>query len=772
MLEKRARSHKEMDRPTIQLNRSRERFLDWLIDRGDYVFAFCLYIVLTILFTWPLAENFTTFVNGNIQDVFHELWYLHLGSTGTYGPFFLFSTPLSYYPTGAPLYFQVLSPFNTLNFMWMSPILGEIVSYNILYMFTFFFAGFTTYVFVKYLTKNNYAAFLAGLAFAFAPIHTGQGFAHLNIMSVEFLPLFAYFMVKMAREQNMWNSVYVGIALVLNAMCDLHMFLLATTMLAIYVVYTFLTQRKLIANKGYIHRFIVFGAFSAVTLFAVYFQTIYGLLFVPQSIGSSSSVTRFISAKSADLVSFFIPSSDNPFLSRYFASINTQIGKVAQVPNISGTAYVGYSVLALGLLGLVFFWKRKDLYFWGVLALVGAWLALGPYIQVDGVLTPIPGLWGYLYYVIPLLNSFRAPYRFDYLVAFGLAVLAGYGVKGIMEKLSSIKIPNATKNLMKVLVIFILCTLVIVEFLPIPYAEYNAQIPQYYQVLANDHSNYSVIEVPLQKSFSVYLYYQSEYNKPLIDGSIPRDPQYPSTLQQSTPFINELGFYAPGKAPPGIINQTFPLMTLAPYLLEQYQVKYIIVHKNLFSNSTGYLPYVQLLSAVLGQPAYQDSTIVAYKFDPPASNVSGVIQFLQTYNNISTISFLYGNWFKYGLFGAGTQAMSGFGGLDVFSATNQYVQLEFSVDGVGSTYPLQLTVNGQTIATYMAFKGVYTTYTTPFFQVKAGENQVLFYSPNGCAVPITPTARNVVKPRANLNFCVTADFQWIDPIAAHTTVQS
>ncbi len=756
----------------IQMGKSRERFVSWLLDRGDYVFAFCLYVVLTILFTWPLAENFTTFVNGNIQDVFHELWYLHLGSTGTYGPFFLFSTSMSYYPTGAPLYFQVLSPFNTLNFMWLSPAFGEIVAYNLLYMFTFFFAGFTTYIFVKYLTKNNYAAFLAGLAFAFAPIHTGQGFAHLNIMSVEFLPLFAYFMVKMAREKNMWNAIYVGIALVLNAMCDLHMFLLATTMLTVYLVYTFLTQRKLIANRGYIQRFIVFVSFSALTLLFVYFQTIYGLLFVPQSVGSSSSVTRFISAKSADLLSFFVPSSANPFLSRYFASINTQIGKVAVVPNESGTAYVGYTVLALGILGLVFFWRRKDLYFWAALAFVGALLALGPYISVDGVLTPIPGLWGYLYYVIPLLNSFRAPYRFDYLVAFGLAILAGYGVTGLMERLSSIKVPNATKTLMKVLVVCILCTLVIVEFLPIPYAEYNAQIPQFYQVLANDHSNYSVIEVPLQKSFSVYLYYQSAYNKPLIDGSIPRNPQYPSTLQESVPFINELGFYSPGNAPTDIINQTFPLMTLAPYILEQYQVKYIIVHKNLFSSPTGYLPYVKLLSSVLGQPMYQDSTIVAYKFDPPASNVSGIVQFLRIYNNISLISFLYGNWFKYGLFGAGTRAMSGFAGLDVFSATNQYVQLEFRVDGVGTTYPLQLSVNGQTVGTYMAFKGVYTTYTTSFFPIKAGENEVLFYSPNGCAVAITPTARNIVRPRANLNFCVTADFQWIDPISAHTTIQS
>ena len=328
-------------------------FRDWLLDHGDHVFALCMYIILTVLFTWPLAANFRTFVNGNAFDVFHELWYLRLGSSSPTGPFFLFSTSASYYPTGAPLYFQVLSPFNTLNFAWLSKLFGEIVAFNLLYMFTFFFAGFTTYILVKYLTKNNYAAFLAGVAFAFAPIHTGQGFDHLNIMSAEFIPLFTYFMIKMARERTTWNSVYTGVAMILNAMCDLHMFLLTAAVFVIFHIYTFFTQRKLIVNRGYIQRLIVMITLTSLLGFVVYFQTAYGLFFVPKSIGAASSVTRFLSAKSADLVSFFIPSSANPFLSRYVATLNVDIGRSTVLPNEAATAYVGYTVLGLSLLGLI-----------------------------------------------------------------------------------------------------------------------------------------------------------------------------------------------------------------------------------------------------------------------------------------------------------------------------------------------------------------------------------------------------------------------------------
>ncbi len=319
-----------------------------------------------------------------------------------------------------------------------------------------------------------------------------------------------------------------------------------------------------------------------------------------------------------------------------------------------------------------------------------------------------------------------------------------------MDKISGVKLPNMTKTLMKVFVITILCTLVIVEFLPVPYAEYYGPIPQFYQVLANDHSNYSVIEVPIQNpDQSLYLYYQSAYNAPMIDGSIARNPAYPSTLYETTPFIDQLGTFSPTASPQDIINQTFPLLTLAPYILAQYNVKYIIVHKDLFNTPTGYLPYVQMLTQVLGQPIYQDTSLVAFRFTPPDSEM-GVVQFLQQYKNISVISFLNGNWLRKGLFGANARALSGFGGLTIFSGANRSIQLQFSVEGLGQSYPLQLSVNGQILGTYLAFTGSYTEYSTPYFHINEGENQIMFYSPGGCNVPVSPTAKNLASPKARL----------------------
>ncbi|MGI0090253.1 MAG: hypothetical protein ACREBS_00960 [Nitrososphaerales archaeon] len=748
-------------------------FLSGFVNRGDYVFVFLLYILATILFTWPLAQNFTTFVNGNQMDVFHELWYLRLGSTAPFGPFFLFSTSSSYYPTGVPLYFQVISPFNTLVFGVLARFFGEIVAYNLLYMFTFYFGAYATYVLVYYLTNNKYGAFFAGLAFAFAPIHTGQGLAHLNIMSSEFIPLFLYFLIRMAREVSMWNPVYSAIALILNAMCDLHMLLICTAILIVFVAYYLFAQRRMILNRPFIKRLGIMIVLSGLLGFIVYFQTAYGLLFVPKSIGSTSSIVEFLSAKSADIYSFFLPPSGNPFFRSYTAQYYNLIYPNSALPTSPLDAYLGVSVVTMAIVGIIAYRHKREIYLWLILAVVGFLLALGPYVHVEGVVTPIPALWAYLYYLVPIFNSFRAPYRFDYITALGLAILAGYGISTIMSKIDERRrkrtngIALAT---LKLLVMFLLCLVLVAEFLTIPYPEFYGPVPNFYQTLANDPSNFTVLEVPTQARWSLYLYYESAYNAPLINGNVPRIPRYPQSFLEATPFINELGHYRPGRASQDIINGTPSAIALAPYILAQYNIRYVILHKDLFRNSTAYISYAQLVSQVAGAPIYQDSTIIAWKFQPQQN--SSMMSYFQYNGNVSLIGLLYGGWYPHGLFGAHTRAIDVFGGVNLFSAGNQYVQFEFKVRGIGGNYPLQLSLDGQMIGTYLAENGAYTVYTTPYVFVPRGESQLLFYSIDGCKIPTTPTAFNVPLQRITSVSCVSAQFSWIDPITATTTVES
>lgn len=92
-----------------------------------------------------------------------------------------------------------------------------------------------------------------------------------------------------------------------------------------------------------------------------------------------------------------------------------------------GTYYVGIIPLLLSLLALGWLGKgkphRRQVCFFGVLILVSFFLALGKYNPVYGLLNHLPPF-----------SFFRHPVRFLLLACFGFSVLAGFGVRRLMEE--------------------------------------------------------------------------------------------------------------------------------------------------------------------------------------------------------------------------------------------------------------------------------------------------------------------------------------------------
>lgn len=83
--------------------------------------------------------------------------------------------------------------------------------------------------------------------------------------------------------------------------------------------------------------------------------------------------------------------------------------------------YVGLAGLALALVGLVTWRRKRIVRFAGVLAAAGILLSLGDW-------TPFHG---WFYELVPGYDRVRAPGRFLFLVDFGLAILAAYGIQTI-----------------------------------------------------------------------------------------------------------------------------------------------------------------------------------------------------------------------------------------------------------------------------------------------------------------------------------------------------
>src|SRR5262249_9188623 len=64
-------------------------------------------------------------------------------------------------------------------------------SYNLLLLGTIVLSGLGMYLLVRELTDQPVAAFLAGLAFAFAPYRIDQ-FAHIEVLSSQWMPFALY----------------------------------------------------------------------------------------------------------------------------------------------------------------------------------------------------------------------------------------------------------------------------------------------------------------------------------------------------------------------------------------------------------------------------------------------------------------------------------------------------------------------------------------------------------------------------------------------------
>jgi len=285
----------------------------------------------------------------------------------------------------------------------------------------------------------------------------------------------------------------------------------------------------------------------------------------------------------------------------------------------------------------------------------------------------------------------------------------------------------------------------------------NATIPSFYtQVLANDHSNFTVLDVPAYNGNDVYLYYQSAYGAPVVNGHISRTPPESLIFTTSYPFIDQLGTYIRGRRalPPDIINQTINVNQIAPYILAQYHIKYIIIHKDLLSPVL-YNKAVSLVSSVLGLPYYVDQQLTVFRFIPPSPTM-GLASYPSA-ANVTHVALLTGGWNPYGLPGHHARTLTASGGLDVYMQYAEPIQVRFIARSINITEFIQVQVNGQSVGTYELVPGKYQLYSTPFVSMGTGYNLVTFTSLEGCQ-PVSFGGSSVSPPAS---VCVSGEFNSI-----------
>ncbi len=144
--------------------------------------------------TWPLILGISGDVPGDLGDSLLNMWILAWGAehvprllTGAIGWGEFWNANI-FHPDPLALALSEHLFGQTLQILPVYWLTGNIIlCYNLLFISTFALSGFGTYLFVRDLTGDNRAAFIAGLVYGFLPYRIAS-VPHLQVMSSQWMP--------------------------------------------------------------------------------------------------------------------------------------------------------------------------------------------------------------------------------------------------------------------------------------------------------------------------------------------------------------------------------------------------------------------------------------------------------------------------------------------------------------------------------------------------------------------------------------------------------
>lgn len=537
-----------------------------------------LYIILTIIFTYPVAFSLDK-IPGKIGDNYFFLWTLWWYKKALLGLSSPYDTIYIFYPTGANLAFSTLTPFNAILSIPLQLIVGLVYTYNILYLISFIIAGYGTYLLVKYLINDIGVAIISGLIFMFSPYHFIHGLVgHLNLLTIEWIPFYILYLFKTVDEDKIRNSIYTAIFLLFVALSE-YQYLIFMLFFSLFFLIYYRNKLKLNVIKRLLLSTMIFGM--------IFFPFAYPLLKEIIISHSNYMYSGGFRKFSADLLGFFVPSRMNPILVKYLPKVFVGIS-------------MGYTVLLLASIAILKV-KKKEIRFWTLSTLIFLIFSLGPKLHINGKMLDFVPLPYSILMNIPIISMARTPTRWDVLVILSLAVLSGYGLNYLFKENKYIKLNNVKY------IMIIISTLIIFEYLAIPVPMSDAKIPQFYQELRKDHENYSIFELPATKANSHYMYYQTLHEKKMVNGYISRQPPYTMKFRKKL-FINQLYYLSKND------NITDNITEYGKTILNNYSIRYIILHEQYMKK--GQIDIANnLLKNISMKKRYKEDKLIVYRID-------------------------------------------------------------------------------------------------------------------------------------------------------------
>lgn len=594
--------------------------------RHPHLLALILYVGLVLLVFSPLVLNLggTLLTNtlGVSQDKWHFIWnfwwFKQAIFTGQ-NPYF---TSSFFYPSGAPLALQTLDYMDAAISLPIAGLFGEIVAFNFIALLSIVLSGFFAYLLAWHLTRSWLGSFSAGVVFAFFPQHISQLYAgHPNLASLEWLPAYLLCLMLTFETGRLRYAVLGGVALGAITYTELELLFMAGIATLVYLLY-FVIQKRWSALT--LRNILLLGTLIGVWAVVVspFLYQVYLLL---ASGGRTPPPLLSVIVNSASPAYYFVPSPYNYPLSGLVRPLYVSAflpGGAAQ-----WVIFVGWTTLAASVLGGLLS-KDPRRYFFVALGVTALYLSLGPSGNPGPSLqSPLTAL----YTDVSFLDFFRTPARLSTLLMLSMSCLTAMGVKRLSNSSSSLgwlrRAPSSIGGLSARSlgpsawgrIAAVACIgLILLEFAPIVATSNPTYYPAY-ELIPSGPNQFSVLNIPARVYPNQFYLYQSTLDGiPVVNGKLSQLLQTLPSYMYVDPFLRLLAAPLTSRLFPDPIHQNLTDAQLAPVVMSEYNVKYIVLYRYEANTRTNFTANLgahtswglvnSTLYAGLGAPVYKDNS--------------------------------------------------------------------------------------------------------------------------------------------------------------------
>lgn len=468
------------------------------------------YYVLFCLLTFPLIFNFSTRFFTDAGDGLQNVWNIWWINTAIHQPGLhpsIWYTDMLHWPFGTTLLGQTLNPFNGLVSVGLLRFMSLVETFNTLILFAFVMGGVTAYWLSYYLTRSSWGSLTAGFVFTFSNYHFAHYYGHMQLVSLEWIPLFVLCWYVLITKPNVLLAVASALTLWLVLLCDYYYFFYCVLTGGLIVLWHMIEKRNIwfIVRREYLIPLVVFVT-GALTLT--------GAVVFPLMI--TSRLDPFLDAHnplnfSLDLLALFIPGEGwrlGYLTEGYWSKLSLGLSE--------SSVYLGYAVVIL----LVYLWRKRrsveftsQMYFWFFLIGFFFLMALGPALQVGGEIV-YNALMPYtiLETVLPFLKLSGVPIRMVVMVTLSASVLSAMALQVLIR---STPRKSVITSLVMLLMLF--------EYLPASLPSTSTEMPDYVTALAELPNDGGALDRMAPTRY-LQLYYQTAHQKPLTFGYVSRLP--------------------------------------------------------------------------------------------------------------------------------------------------------------------------------------------------------------------------------------------------------